>query len=178
MIRYNPNKNYPQIDNTTYTDPTAVIIGKVKIGGNVYVGPGAVIRADEPGSSIIVGNNCNIQDKVVIHALERTSVEIDKNTSLAHGCIVHGPCRIGRSCFIEFGSVVFASKLAEGVMVKHLAVIEGVNIPARRLVLSGSIINTPDKVKHLEVVSKRLREFCQGVIKTNLKLTKGYLENG
>jgi carbonic anhydrase/acetyltransferase-like protein (isoleucine patch superfamily) len=31
-----------------------VVIGKVKIGKNVFIGPVAVIRADEPRSSIII----------------------------------------------------------------------------------------------------------------------------
>ncbi len=47
MIRCNPNGDYPKIDKTTYIDPTATIIGKVKIGKNVFVAPGAVIRADD-----------------------------------------------------------------------------------------------------------------------------------
>ena len=57
--------------------------------------------ADRP---IRVKDNCNVQDKVVIHALENTSVLIGANTSLAHACIVHGPCKIGKGCFVGFGS--------------------------------------------------------------------------
>jgi len=107
MIRKNPNGDYPEIDNTAYTDPSATVIGNIKIGKNVFVGPQAVLRADEPDSLIIIEDNCNIQDKVVIHAMKDTPVLIESNTSLAHGCIIHGPCKIGRNCFIGFGSVVF-----------------------------------------------------------------------
>ena len=98
----NPQGDHPQIDNTAYIDSTAVIIGRVKIGKNVFVGPGAVIRADESESSITVEDNCNVQDRVIIHALENSSVLIEKNTSLAHGCIIHGPCKIGEDCFVDF----------------------------------------------------------------------------
>lgn len=104
MIRKNPDGKFPSINKTAYIDSTAVIIGDVKIGKNVFVGPGAVIRADEPNSSITVKDNCNIQDRVIIHALENSSVSIDKSTSLAHGCIIHGPCKIGKNCFIGSGS--------------------------------------------------------------------------
>ena len=105
-IRPNPQGDYPKIDKTAYIDPSAVIIGKVTIGRNVFVAPGAVIRADEPESFIRIGDNCNIQDRVVAHALANTSVIIGRNTSLSHGCIVHGPCVIGKGCFIGFGSVI------------------------------------------------------------------------
>ena len=61
---------------------------------------GAVIRADGPRSSIVIRDNCNIQERVIIHALENTSVFIEETGSLAHGCIIHGPCKIGKDCFI------------------------------------------------------------------------------
>ena len=36
MIRKNPNGRAPSIDKTAYIDSTAVIIGDVKIGKNVF----------------------------------------------------------------------------------------------------------------------------------------------
>lgn len=174
MIRKNPNGDYPQIDNTAYIDPTTVIIGKVKIGKNVFVGPQAVIRADEPNSSITIEDNCNIQDRAIIHALEGTSVLIEENTSLAHGCIIHGPCKISRNCFIGFGSVVFNAEVDEGVVIMHLAVVEGVNILPERVVRSSKLINSVDDVRELAHVNKELRGFAKRIIKTNLDLVKGY----
>jgi carbonic anhydrase/acetyltransferase-like protein (isoleucine patch superfamily) len=47
MLRKNLQGDCPQISQTAYLDPTAVIIGRVKIGKNVFIGPGAVIRAEE-----------------------------------------------------------------------------------------------------------------------------------
>lgn len=99
MIRCNPEGFYPKIHTSAYIDATAIVIGNVRIGKNVFVAPGAVIRADEPESFISVGDNCNVQDRVIIHALGNGSVIIGENTSLAHGCIVHGPCRIEKDCF-------------------------------------------------------------------------------
>lgn len=177
MIRRSPQGNYPQIDKTVYIDPAAVIIGKVKIGKNVFVASGAVIRADEPKSLIIIGDNCNIQDKVVIHALSGSKVIIGKNSSLAHGCIVHGPAKIGKNCFIGFGSVVFKAEIDSDVVVKHSAVIEKVSILKHKLISNGEIIDRQDKVKNLRCTSKEERQFCQQVVKTNLELNQGYLKN-
>ncbi|MBU3933319.1 MAG: carbonate dehydratase [Candidatus Omnitrophica bacterium] len=174
MIMWNPQGDYPQIDNTVYIDPTAVIIGKVSIGKNVFVGPGAVVRADEPGSSIEIKDNCNIQDRVIIHTLEKTSVLIEENTSLAHGCIIHGPTKIGKDCFIGFGSVVFKANIGEGACIKHLAVVEGVNISPERVVESSQVVNTEDKTRKLKYADKELKDFAQNVIKTNLELVNMY----
>ena len=176
MIRRNPKGDYPKIDKTAYIDPSAVIIGKVKIGKNVFVAPGAVIRSDEAGSFVSIGDSSNIQDRVIIHALGNSSVTIGKNTSLAHGCIVHGPCKIGKGCFVGFGSVIFKSELADYVFIKHLAVVEGANIPYKKVIPSGEVIGS-DKLKILKSVSKKTRDFSKQVIKTNLNLRKEYLKN-
>lgn len=174
MISWNPNRDRPQIDNTAYIHPTAVLIGKVNIGKNIFVGPGAVIRADETGSSIEIKDNCNVQDRVIIHALENTSVLIEENTSLAHGCIIHGPCKIGKSCFIGFGSVIFKAEVGDGVCVKHLAVIEGVTIMPGRIIESQCSIRCEDDARELRYADKKYKEFMEKVIKVNLELVKGY----
>lgn len=174
MIRHNPQGDYPKIDKTAHIDSSAVIIGKVSIGKNVFVAPGAVIRADEQNSSIVIGDNCNVQDRVVIHALGNSSVTIGKHTSLSHGCIVHGPCSIGKHCFVGFGSVIFKAKLAKGVFVKCMAVVSGANISAERIVLDGSVIDTSSKAKSLALTLKDSKKFSQNVLKANLELLKGY----
>lgn len=174
MLRWNPKGDYPQIDDTTYIDPTAVIIGRVTIGKNVFVGPTAVIRADEPGSTIVIGDNCNVQDRVIIHALEDSSVLIEENTSLAHGCIIHGPCKIGKDCFIGFGSVVFKTEISEGVCVKHLAVIEAVDVLPERVVESSQLVNSEDDIRELRYVDKKLKDFAKKVVEVNLELVNRY----
>ncbi|MDP3786377.1 MAG: carbonate dehydratase [Candidatus Omnitrophota bacterium] len=177
-MRCNPNGNYPKIDKTAYIDPTAVIIGKVKIGKNVFVAPGAVIRADEQKSFIVIGNNCNIQDRVIIHALGNSSVIIGKNTSLSHGCIVHGPCKIGKGCFIGFGAVIFKALIKDNVFIKSSAVIEGVKIPNKKFIPNGAIIVSPRAVKSLQSISREEIVFANKVVEVNLRLAKGYrLEN-
>lgn len=174
MIRKNPDGDYPQIDNSAYIDSAAVVIGEVKIGRNVFIGPGSVLRADERGSEIIIRDNCNIQDRAIIHALEGTSVLIEENTSLAHGCIIHGPCKISRNCFIGFGSVVFNAEVGKGVIIKHLVVVEGVSISPEKVVGSSQLINSAAGVRELKGVEKKLKEFTEKIVKANLDLAKGY----
>jgi carbonic anhydrase/acetyltransferase-like protein (isoleucine patch superfamily) len=174
MFRWNPKRDYPQIHDGAYIDPTAVIIGAVKIGKGVFIGPGAVIRADEPESSITIKDNCNIQDRVIIHALENSSVLIEENASLAHGCIVHGPCKIGKNCFIGFGSVIFKANIGNGVCVKHLVVVEEVNVSPGRIIDSHHAVTCEENKKDLRYVDKKTKIFMGKVIKANLCLVKKY----
>ena len=164
----------PQIDSSAFIDPTAVIIGKVSIGRNVFVGPGAVVRADEPGSSIIIQDGCNVQDRVIVHALGRTAVVVDEGTSLSHGCIIHGPCKIGKRCFIGFGSVVFRAEIGDGVCVKHLTVVENANILSEKKVDSNQRISGEESPECLCCVDGETRAFMDNVAKANLDLVGGY----
>src|ERR1700677_4464635 len=97
MLRRNPHGDFPQVKESAYVDQTAIICGKVIIGDNVFIGPYAVIRADELDAKgelepIIIGANSNIQDGVVIHSKAGGLVKIGEYTSIAHRSIIHGPC--------------------------------------------------------------------------------------
>ena len=112
MLRKNPNGDYPQVSPEAYIDPTAIICGKVIIEEGVFVGPYAVIRADEVDETgsmqpIIIKSQSNIQDGVVIHSKSGAKVEIGQRTSIAHRSIIHGPCQVGDDVFI--GSSIPAS---------------------------------------------------------------------
>ncbi|MCG7847879.1 MAG: carbonate dehydratase, partial [ANME-2 cluster archaeon] len=107
MELQNPQRQLPIISESAWISETAVIVGNVTIEDDVFVAHNAVIRADELGSSIVIDRGSNVQDNVVIHAMSGSKVSIGSTTSLAHGCIVHGPCLIGDGCFVGFGAVVF-----------------------------------------------------------------------
>jgi carbonic anhydrase/acetyltransferase-like protein (isoleucine patch superfamily) len=174
MMRKNPAGESPEVDKGSYVDCAATVIGKVAIGKNVFIAPGAIIRADEPGTSIVIEDNCNIQDRVIIHAIGSSSVIVGKNSSLSHGCIIHGPCTIGEGCFVGFGSVVFDSSLGDGVFVKFMATVSGVTVSKGCIISDGAVVNTALKARRLAVAPKESREFSQRVLAANINLLKGY----
>jgi carbonic anhydrase/acetyltransferase-like protein (isoleucine patch superfamily) len=66
---FNPDVESPVVAATAYVDPQASLIGNVAIGSRVYVAPFASVRGDE-GQPIHIGDESNVQDGVVLHALE------------------------------------------------------------------------------------------------------------
>ncbi|MGB9808922.1 MAG: carbonic anhydrase, partial [Caldanaerobacter sp.] len=66
MIREDIFGNYPQISHTSYIDDTAILIGNIVVGENVYIGPNVVIRADEIDDNYRVGKII-IKDRAVIY---------------------------------------------------------------------------------------------------------------
>ncbi|MBW8035343.1 MAG: hypothetical protein FVQ79_06880 [Planctomycetes bacterium] len=176
----NPSGDFPQVDPTAYVDPAARVIGHVIIGANVYVGPYAVIRADEIGDDgqvqpVIIGDESNVQDGVVIHALGGTEVRVGKRTSLAHGCVVHGPAVIGDGCFVGFNAVVYNCVLAAGSFVGTSAVVQEVRLSDNALVPhAGAVLSKEDAAMYVKTTGEKEIQFMEKIINTNLLLTKGY----
>lgn len=179
MIRKNPTGDLPVVPQSAFVDPTAIICGKVVIGENVFIGPYAVIRADEVNEAgtlepIIIGANSNIQDGVVIHSKSGGRVEIGEYTSIAHRSIVHGPCKIGSRAFLGFNSVIFNATLGDGVVVRHNSVVENCQVPPGFHIPSTTNIHSNEELAGIPKVNADQTSFSEGVAITNLWLVQGY----
>jgi carbonic anhydrase len=168
---FNPNMTYPKISKFAYIDPFALVIGDCRIGKLVLVAPFAVCRSDE-GFPIHIGDYSNMQDGVILHALETTShgktlddrrytaegsllkgnssefrdgfaIYVGDKVSLAHGVQVHGPAYIGNDTFVGMKSLIFNAKIGKRVAVGvSSAITDGVTIPDNKFVPPGTIITT------------------------------------
>jgi len=179
MIRKNPSGDLPVIHEDAYVDQTAIICGKVIIERNVFIGPYAVIRADELNETgdmdpIIIGANSNIQDGVVIHSKCGGLVRIGENTSIAHRSIVHGPCVVGNNVFIGFNSVLFNCTIGDGSVIRHNSVVEGCDVPEGFYVPSTTNIHSSFDLSKIEKVTPAVSEFSEDVARTNTELVRGY----
>lgn len=169
MIRESVVGDIPQIDNTAFVDPSAVIIGRVVIGANCYIGPGVVIRADrfsldDDIARIVIGKNCSIQDVAVLHVHAGNVIKVGDETIINHGAVIHGNTTIGNNCFIGAKSVVTHSKINDGVFVRMMSVVEEVEIPAARFIQINSIINSPDAAEHLRPITAEEKAFMDRAI--------------
>lgn len=179
MIRKNPSGHLPLIAGSAFVDRTAIVCGKVIIGDNVFVGPYAVIRADETDAHgemepIRIGDNSNIQDGVVIHSKAGGPVEVGAHTSIAHRSIVHGPCRVGDRVFIGFNSVLFNCAVGDGCVVRHNAVVDGCDLPPGFYVPSTARIGPTTDLTTIARVTPQESEFSEDVLRANADLVRGY----
>jgi len=174
MLLKNPAGELPVISASAYVSESAVITGNIIIGEQVFIAQHASIRADEPDSMVIIGDGCNIQDNVTVHALSNTKVIIGDYTSLSHGCIVHGPIEVGRNCFIGFGAVIFDCSIGDSCFVSHRALVRGVNITSGRAVKDGAVVVGQIEADRLEEVTVKHTEFASSVVRTNIMLAGSY----
>lgn len=179
MIRKNPNGDLPVISPDAYVDPTAIICGKIFIEAGVFVGPYAVIRADEVNEEgdmepVIIGANSNIQDGVVIHSKAGALVKVGERASIAHRSIVHGPCEVGNDVFVGFNSVLFNCVIGDSAVIRHNAVVEGCDVPDRFHIPSTTTIKSNEDLNSVTQITADQSTFSESVVQANTELVKGY----
>lgn len=185
----------PAISPNAYIDPQCSIIGNVHIGREVYVGPFASVRGDE-GQPIRVGDYSNIQDGVVLHALEtehggkhieknlfevdgvKHALYIGNSVSLAHQCQVHGPAVVGDNTFVGMQSFIFRARVGKNVVIEPGALVIGVTVPDGCYVPAGKIVTTPEAAKMLPAITESyaLKDINSGALHVNKQLAGGYLK--
>lgn len=183
----------PRIDPTAYVHPLAAAIGNIIIGGNVFMSPGSSVRGDE-GQPLHVGQDSNVQDGVVIHALETESdgspveknlMEVDGNkyavyvgqrVSLAHQVQVHGPAVVMDDTFVGMKSLVFKSKVGRRCVIEPGCIIMGVVVADGRYVPAGSVVRDQAAADALPAVTSDypFKDLNRGVVHVNVELARGY----
>jgi sulfate permease, SulP family len=170
------------IPSTAFVHQQATVIGRVVLGENVHVAAGSSVRADE-GTPFFIGDNTNLQDGVVVHALkqrhvlvggERWAVFIGRNVSIAHDALVHGPCFIGDDTFVGFKAVVHDSVVGSGCFIGIAAVVVGVEVPDGRWVPHGTTVDTQTKADALPPATDAHRHFNEDVVDVNRGLAAAY----
>ena len=179
MIRRNPSGHLPVVHETAFVDSTAILCGRIIVEENVFIGPYAVIRADEVDEKgdmepIVIGAHSNIQDGVVIHCKAGGGVTIGRSSSIAHRSIVHGPCTVGNNVFVGFNSVLFNCTVGEGSVIRHNSVVEGCTVPPGFYIPSTANIHSDADLATIERVSPQAADFSESVAQANHELVKGY----
>jgi carbonic anhydrase/acetyltransferase-like protein (isoleucine patch superfamily) len=150
----------PQIHETAYVAPDAVVIGRVTIGPEASVWPGAVLRGDH--GHITVGARTSVQDGTIVHCTANHPTIIGDDCVVGHnahleGCVVEDGCLIG-SGSITLNRVV----IGKGSIVAAGAVVsEGFEVPPGSLVAG-----VPAKVKRSGVDTTWTESAVQTYIET------------
>ena len=134
--------NAPQIPDSCWVAPYAVITGEVCLGERCTIWYHAVLRGDV--GAIRIGNNVNIQDGAIVHSTHgKSTVTLADNVSIGHRAIVHG-CILHDKVLIGMGSIVMDhavihsnSIVAAGSVVTQNTIVEPnaiyAGIPARKI---------------------------------------------
>lgn len=191
--RFSPDVKRPRLHGHDFVHPLASVIGAVELGERVFVAPTASLRGDE-GQPIFIGDDSNVQDGVVVHALETRdgdreltqnevivggkpyAVHVGRHVSLAHQAQVHGPAAIGDGTFVGMQALVFRATVGEGCVLEPRALVMDVKVPPGRYVPAGRVITQQAEADALPRIDERypLAHLNDEVVKVNDQLEAGY----
>ena len=197
MIHKNISGHQPVIETSAYVHPLAAVIGNVFIGKRVMVSPCASVRGDE-GQPLFIGDESNVQDGVVIHALEtdHEGKEIEQNlvewdekkyavyigirVSLAHQAHIHGPAFVGDYTFVGMKSLVFKSRVGTHCVIEPGCIILGVSIASGRYVPAGTTLKDQAAADNLPLITDdyTFKSINKEVVRVNTGLADGYNKTG
>ena len=185
----------PSASAPTWIDPTARIVNgyAVIVSGASFVAPYSTL--DAHGGIIKIGFGSVILDNASIkanpshpHTAPAPEVKIGNQVVIGYGAQVLGPSTIGAygsaaaPTGIGAGAVIDQAVIAPGAYVSALARVEGVTIPAGKLVLPGqTVASATDLLDPTKVVTIQGNTLAGQIVSelnqlraTNLSLAAGY----
>lgn len=190
---FSPQVRAPELHAHDFIHPLASVIGAVELGDDVLVAPGASLRGDE-GQPIHIGDGSNIQDGVVIHALEtfeeghtidsnlvtvgsrRYAVYVGDRVSIAHQAQIHGPASVGDNTFVGMQALVFRAQVGANCVLEPRALVMGVRVAPGRYVPAGQVVRTQKDADALPTIDEAypFAHLNEGVLHVNKELAEGY----
>ncbi|WP_372739984.1 gamma carbonic anhydrase family protein [Neptunomonas sp.] len=111
----------PTLGDKVFVDPSAVVLGDVKIGADTSIWPLVVIRGDM--HKIRIGHSCSIQDGSILHITHAGPYNPDgfpliigNHVTVGHQAMLHG-CTIGDRILVGMGAMIMDGAVIESDVV-------------------------------------------------------------
>ena len=145
-------------DGSSWVAPSADVIGDARLGREVGIWFGAVIRADN--TPILIGDRTNIQEGAMCHSDPDAPLTIGAGVTVGHHAILHG-CTVEDDCLIGMGAI----------LLNHCVIGAGSIVGAGALVTEGKVF--PPGSLIVGSPARAVRSLDPGVIDT-LKLSAAH----
>jgi len=156
-------------DGLYWIAPDAQIIGRVRLGENVGVWFGCVLRGDNEW--ITIGARTNVQEGTVMHTDMGSPLTIGEGCTIGHRAMLHG-CTIGAGTLIGMGATILNNaRIGKNCLVGANALVtEGKEFPDGSL-----IVGSPAKVVRAldETAIARLSKSTDGYVRNWKRFAKG-----
>jgi len=162
----------PEIDESTWIAPGAVVVGDVQIGKDCSIWFGSVIRGDV--HRIHIGDRTSVQDLSMIHVTHYKKPDksdgsptiVGSDVTIGHRVMLHG-CTIEDACLIGMSATILDDAVIgkESIVGAGALVTKGKVFPPRSLILGSPAKAvrslTDDEVAELYASARRYVEFAK-----------------
>jgi carbonic anhydrase/acetyltransferase-like protein (isoleucine patch superfamily) len=162
----------PTLGDRVLVAPHAAVVGDARLGDDVSVWYGAVVRADL--APITIGDRTNIQDGAVLHVGDFSPCVIGADTVVGHRAILHG-CRVEDRCLVGMQATILDDAvIGQGSIVAAGAVVTAFTvIPPRSLVagLPAKVIRqlAPEDEEHARLLAGKYARLKENYLRDALR---------
>jgi carbonic anhydrase/acetyltransferase-like protein (isoleucine patch superfamily) len=142
--------------------PDAHVIGRVRLGQDVGIWFGAVLRGDN--ELIDVGDGTNIQEGAMLHTDMGAPLTVGAGCTVGHHAILHG-CTIGDNSLIGMGATVL----------NHVRIGSNCLVGANALLTQGNTF--PDNSLIVGAPARAVRPLDEAAVESLRWSAKHYVEN-
>jgi len=123
-------------DGSAWVAPSADVVGDARLGRDVGIWFGAVVRADN--TPILIGERTNIQEGAMLHSDPGAPLTIGADVTVGHHAILHG-CTVGNSVLVGMGAIILNhAVIGDGCLVGAGALVtEGKAFPPGSLIVGS-----------------------------------------
>jgi carbonic anhydrase/acetyltransferase-like protein (isoleucine patch superfamily) len=157
-------------DGLYWVAETAAVIGRVRLGSDVSIWYGSVLRGDNEW--IEIGTRSQVQDNATLHTDPGFPLTIGRDCVIGHNVVLHG-CSIGDASLVGMGAIVLngATIGANSLVGAGALVTEGKEFPANSVILGAPaklVRESDDKVRAMiaraaDVYVKRWKRYAAGL---------------
>jgi carbonic anhydrase/acetyltransferase-like protein (isoleucine patch superfamily) len=124
---------WPEIDDTAFVAPGAVVIGNVTIGPEASIWFNTTVRGDI--APVSIGARSNIQDGTLVHVNEDAPAVVGADVTVGHTAIIHG-CVVEDRVLVGMGAIIMSyATVGAGAVIAA-----GALVPERARVAPGSVM--------------------------------------
>jgi carbonic anhydrase/acetyltransferase-like protein (isoleucine patch superfamily) len=126
----------PTVPSNSWVAPSADLVGDVRLGEEVGIWFGAVIRADN--TPIVLGDRTNIQEGAMLHSDPGVPLTVGADCTVGHHAILHG-CTLGDRVLVGMGAIVLNNAVIgeDSLIGAGALVTEGKSFPPGSLIIGS-----------------------------------------
>lgn len=160
----------PQVGEGSFIAESATVIGNVKIGKNVYVGHGVILRGDY--GTIIVGDGTALEEGVIVHARPKDKTVFGEQVTVGHGAMVHN------AHIKDFAVIGMRSTISDFSIVGKWTIIGEMSLVKRNQKIPDGSVAVGSPAKVIGKVTTEQREFWSYGKKLYIEMAKRYQAPG
>jgi len=170
MALYQFEGRKPRVAHGAFIAESALVIGNVQIGKDVYIGHGAILRGDY--GTILVGEGTAIEEGVIVHARPNDRTVFGKRVTIGHGAMIHNAQIRDYAVIGMRATISDYSRVGEWTIIGEMGLVKNSqNVP-------DGVVAVGVPVKIMGKVDKKQKEFWGYGKKLYVEMAHRYITPG